>query len=163
MIETPRLKILREKLAKIEQSQYEEAIAEAKFWVEGTEGGYIPHCILKQDKSKNEILKILIEVEEESIAVNKSLEKYKMKIENNKVKCLECGWIGIRSDLLIGKSPFEDCEVYGCPKCKEINSAVCLCDEIGCELEVVCGTPTKSGVYRNTCSEHQPKELDRIK
>ena len=32
-----------------------------------------------------------------------------------------------------------------------------ICDEPGCIKQVTCGTPTKDG-YRNTCSEHSPRE-----
>lgn len=81
---------------------------------------------------------------------------------NRKVKCNEyrCNWNGIESDVLMGINPFDFSSVWGCPKCKEINTVVFACDELGCWGDVSSGTPTESG-YRHTCRLHKPKsEVD---
>ncbi|MCR4293659.1 MAG: hypothetical protein NUV76_12370 [Candidatus Kuenenia sp.] len=74
-----------------------------------------------------------------------------------KVKCKECSWHGIESEILIAENPFKSSvDILGCPTCKGVNTIICVCDEPECWLEVSCGTPTLDG-YRNTCSKHMPK------
>jgi len=73
-----------------------------------------------------------------------------------KVKCNQCGWKGLNSATLKGINPFDNEEpIYGCPKCRGINSTDAACDEEGCWSLVVCGTSTTEG-YRNTCATHMP-------
>lgn len=73
-----------------------------------------------------------------------------------KIVC-ECGWCGSPDDVLIAKHPFmPDGTVYGCPKCKEIETFAAACDEPDCWKKVTCGTSTPSG-YRSTCSKHRPE------
>ncbi len=82
-----------------------------------------------------------------------------MKIEKDKVRCVECGWHGREESVLIEKnaaSPFEITnEIEGCPECFDVNTINRVCDEPGCWVFVSCGTPTKDG-YRSTCGEHSP-------
>ena len=70
--------------------------------------------------------------------------------------CELCGWRGKREELLSGFSPFEEATVYGCPKCKAIDSTRAGCDEPGCLDFGTCGTPT-DGKYRWTCHRHIPE------
>lgn len=79
-----------------------------------------------------------------------------MTTEDCKIFCEECGWRGTHDKLLLGKSPFEDAEIRGCPKCKAIESHHEACDEPGCWEHATCGTPTPTG-YRRTCGKHIPK------
>ena len=75
-----------------------------------------------------------------------------------KVYCSLCGHYGYKKDWLRARNPFDnEILIFGCPKCKEINSDVACCDEPGCEREATCGTPTDDG-YRFTCGEHIPKK-----
>lgn len=79
-------------------------------------------------------------------------------MEEIKVKCSVCKWAGYSGDLLKAKNPFrEDEEIFGCPKCLDINTYVRACDEFGCWKEAGCGTPT-STKYRFTCGDHRPKD-----
>jgi phage FluMu protein Com len=58
--------------------------------------------------------------------------------------------------MLIAKNPFDETEeIIGCPKCKDVNTIVSVCDEKGCWKRVTCGTPIKDG-YRSTCGKHAP-------
>lgn len=75
-----------------------------------------------------------------------------------RVVCKECDWMGNETDLLIGTNPFEDYRIYGCPKCRSIDSTYITCDEPGCRNPVTCGTPTPNG-YRSTCGKHAPLPL----
>jgi phage FluMu protein Com len=78
---------------------------------------------------------------------------------NEKIRCTECGWHGTTEDTLVGESPFEHgVNVYGCPRCKEIDHFRAVCDEVGCWKLVSCGCPSPAG-YRNTCSEHMPEDM----
>lgn len=70
-----------------------------------------------------------------------------------KVICEQCGWHGTTDQLLVGSSPFEDATVYGCPKCKAIDSTKTGCDEPGCMEFGTCGA-TFNGEYRFTCGKH---------
>lgn len=81
-----------------------------------------------------------------------------MKYMTKKVKCNErrCDWRGKDGEILQGKNPFDDEDIVnGCPKCKSIDSIVCVCDEKDCWNPVTCGAPTPEG-YRNTCGKHRP-------
>lgn len=74
-----------------------------------------------------------------------------------KIKCNECVWRGLESEMLTAPNPFDaDDSIIGCPQCKSVNSLFNACDEPGCWLSVSCGTPTPGG-YRSTCGKHQPK------
>ena len=78
------------------------------------------------------------------------------KVELNKRRCRECGWVGRARDVLRGRNPFDlDYEIFGCPSCKEIDELVEVCDEPGCEREATIGTPSSAG-YRRVCREHDP-------
>ncbi len=74
---------------------------------------------------------------------------------NNRIICRVCGWRGTIDQALEGKSPFDDTEIGGCPKCKEINPFHIACDEPGCWNDATMGAPTESG-YRHTCWKHYP-------
>ena len=38
------------------------------------------------------------------------------------IKCRACGWLGKCDDVLTGDHPFQKgCQIYGCPKCGEIE------------------------------------------
>lgn len=80
---------------------------------------------------------------------------------NRKVKCDEshCDWTGRQNMILCGPHPFDpDDTVYGCPKCKEINTLIYVCDEPGCWADISSGMPTPEG-YRNTCHNHIPGDM----
>jgi hypothetical protein len=67
-----------------------------------------------------------------------------------------CDWHGTSDEVLRAKNPFDtEEEIWGCPKCKSIDSLYLACDEPGCWKMVSCGTPTPSG-YRSTCGKHRP-------
>lgn len=72
-----------------------------------------------------------------------------------KVKCRECGWRGDDAEMLNGKNPFDDSEIWGCPKCFSIDCCEVVCDEIDCWNVATCGSPTSEG-YRQTCGRHEP-------
>lgn len=72
-------------------------------------------------------------------------------------KNYRCDWKGYEEDILVGISPFDGEEITGCPKCKDINTIVSVCDEKGCWDFVSCGMSTKTG-YRSTCHKHVPKD-----
>lgn len=77
-----------------------------------------------------------------------------MVFEKGKVRCTECDWHGHENDMLMAPNPFDGAEtVTGCPKCKSVDSMVCVCDETGCTKDVSCGWPSPQG-YRNTCGAH---------
>ena len=79
-------------------------------------------------------------------------------MEDGKVKCDECGWHGLENQVLVARSPFDDGDnIYGCPKCLDVNSMRPVCDEPDCWSDSTCGTPTPDG-YRNTCHKHIPKD-----
>ena len=76
---------------------------------------------------------------------------------SDKIKCRECDYRGVTSDLLTAQNPFHEPDtIYGCPFCKSIDRFIPLCDEPGCQNEASCGTPTATG-YRHTCGTHAPK------
>lgn len=86
-----------------------------------------------------------------------------MPIENPKLKCPECGWVGRLLDLLTAPNPFEEgAMMTACPYCKAIDQATRACDEDGCTELGTCGTPTPTG-YRVTCYQHRPKDQDHAK
>ena len=67
-----------------------------------------------------------------------------------------CNWHGTSDEVLRAPHPFEPGEeVWGCPKCKSIDSLYLACDEPGCWETASCGTPTPAG-YRSTCGKHRP-------
>ena len=85
-----------------------------------------------------------------------------LEAEDYKLKCAECGWIGVllETDKVIDPRPIEGTtpDVWSiCPHCRTPENFASLCDEPGCEKGVTCGTPTPNGGYRQTCSEHKPQ------
>ncbi len=75
----------------------------------------------------------------------------------SKQKCAHCSWCGTSADVLRSTSPFDQKEeLWGCPKCKSVNTLYLVCDEQGCCEYSTIGTPTPAG-YRTTCAEHCPK------
>ena len=73
-------------------------------------------------------------------------------------RCSECNRVvEDESYFLRAPNPFDPLdEVMGCPHCKRVGEVSALCDELGCDAFVACGTPTDLG-YRNTCYKHRPK------
>ncbi|HON48067.1 MAG TPA: hypothetical protein PLZ60_09990 [Kiritimatiellia bacterium] len=44
-----------------------------------------------------------------------------------------CDWRGDSGDMLRAKNPFDESEeITGCPKCKQIECLMGVCDEPGC-------------------------------
>ena len=79
-------------------------------------------------------------------------------MKDRKVICEECEWVGMSSEVLIAKHPFEHGEqVQGCPICKCVESLLVACDEPGCMKRSKCGFPTPSG-YRHTCYDHMEEK-----
>jgi hypothetical protein len=75
-------------------------------------------------------------------------------IEKDKVKCNDCGWIGMYYDLLKAPNPFNTDDILiGCPNCTGVDCIMNLCDDPGCKEIATCGTPTESG-YRRVCGKH---------
>ena len=73
-----------------------------------------------------------------------------------RVRCENCDWIGGEAELLRASHPFEPTNtVTGCPRCKDVESTIGVCDEPGCDEFVSCGMPTENG-YRTTCGRHMP-------
>lgn len=73
-----------------------------------------------------------------------------------KWKCSEwrCGWHGDDEEILSAPDPFTtDGLIYGCPKCRTVESLVIVCDEPGCTAEGTCGWLSHTG-YRRTCFKH---------
>ena len=70
---------------------------------------------------------------------------------------ISCGWVGSSDDVFRATNPFnpKGKELWGCPKCKEVNSLVLACDEPGCCSPGVNGYSTAAG-WRVTCPEHTP-------
>lgn len=67
-----------------------------------------------------------------------------------------CGWHGTSDEVLQAPNPFDPKdELWGCPKCKQVNLLYLACDEPECWEMVQCGTPTPTG-YRQTCWRHKP-------
>jgi hypothetical protein len=66
-----------------------------------------------------------------------------------------CDWHGTSDQVLRAPNPFEDGEILGCPKCKDIRTLFAGCDEPGCTSIWTCGTPSPTG-YRQTCGRHVP-------
>ena len=78
-----------------------------------------------------------------------------------KVICEECGWYGLGKELLRAQNPFDSADIiYGCPKCRSVDSTAIACDEPGCWEKASCGTPTKDG-YRTTCGKHMPDMVQK--
>ncbi len=74
----------------------------------------------------------------------------------DKVKCTECNWYGVISELLTADNPFLPTDtINGCPSCKEVNTMGRCCDRQGCWNTVSGGSPTKDG-YEFHCLEHSP-------
>jgi hypothetical protein len=71
--------------------------------------------------------------------------------------CKECGWQGTTTEVLEGKSPFDNAVLDGCPLCFAVNSMRTTCDEPDCWEPDTMGTPTPDG-YRRTCWDHRPME-----
>ena len=70
--------------------------------------------------------------------------------------CKTCGVISTVEGMLSAPNPFiEDDMIYGCPKCRAIESFVGACDVQECPRKGTIGTPTPSG-YMRTCAEHAP-------
>jgi hypothetical protein len=72
-------------------------------------------------------------------------------------RCQECGDICRWDEMLTAPNPFDADAgpIYGCRRCKCIDSFVGVCDEAGCSREASCGAPSDDG-YRRTCWEHSP-------
>jgi len=69
-------------------------------------------------------------------------------------KCEVCGKICTSDEILKADHPFDECEfIYGCPKCRDIDTFQMICEHEGCERVSTCGFPTKDG-YKNLCGEH---------
>lgn len=78
----------------------------------------------------------------------------KIEIENDLSICGECGYILKDHELLLDKNPFNIKEnIYGCPKCKSIDSDLRLCDLKGCIEKATCGTPYQN-TYLHLCGKH---------
>ena len=82
-----------------------------------------------------------------------------MKQEKGKMKCLNCGHKFHELDQLKAPNPFDEDEfIYACPKCKDMEEIVMVCDEPGCDKEATCGTPSPPSqagwTYRNVCGNH---------
>jgi uncharacterized protein YbaR (Trm112 family) len=76
-------------------------------------------------------------------------------IEKGKLFCEECNAFFTVEDILRAESPFDPQRMLGaCPKCKEIERYVSLCDEPGCYQQVSGGHPDPVHGYRNTCFDH---------
>lgn len=68
-----------------------------------------------------------------------------------------CGWCGPKDEVLRAPNPFDPAqELWGCPKCKDVECLYGACDEPGCTQIADQGTPTPGG-YRRTCSKHFPE------
>lgn len=75
----------------------------------------------------------------------------------DKVRCDECGWVGMVKDILEAPNPFASrFIIQGCPNCFEINKIVRGCFYDDCSNPVSGGMPTKKG-YRFYCHEHIPE------
>lgn len=74
-------------------------------------------------------------------------------------RCGSCKEIFPDTEVLIAKHPFAAGSISGCPRCSAAldSEAVLVCDVPGCDEDVSCGWPSKSG-YRRTCSEHHKSE-----
>jgi hypothetical protein len=69
-------------------------------------------------------------------------------------KCGECDWRGQDADLLRAPNPFDTtAEIVGCPRCKEVQCFINMCDEPGYREEASSGWPSDDG-YRRTCHKH---------
>ena len=69
-------------------------------------------------------------------------------VEPGKLCCRECGEFFKKDELLIADSPFDPHRmIAACPRCKEIETYVSICDEPGCMKP----SPLS---YRMTCGEH---------
>ena len=74
-----------------------------------------------------------------------------------KILCDECGWIGITTDMLTAKNPFNAKQtIDGCPNCREVNTLMLCCDEPNCSWSVCVTSETATGT-RRTCEEHRPR------
>lgn len=77
-------------------------------------------------------------------------------------KCESCFDVFEGSKLLEAVSPFDPVNmIYGCPKCKDINTFIQVCDEPHCKNVATCGTPTEQG-YRHVCGNHY-REIVAVK
>lgn len=81
--------------------------------------------------------------------------------ERDKRLCQFCGWHGQVEEVLTAANPFDPTyEISGCPRCKEPNTTILVCDEPDCWELITCGTPSTDkdpNKYRHTCSKHIPK------
>ena len=69
-------------------------------------------------------------------------------------KCEECDWRGQDGDLLRAPNPFDaTAKIVGCPRCKEVQCFINMCDEPGCREEASSGWLSDDG-YRRTCHKH---------
>ena len=72
----------------------------------------------------------------------------------NRYKCSECGTVRTDRFILKSPNPFDEAEeIWGCPKCRSIDSFQQMCDEPDCIEIATCGWPSPHG-YRLTCGEH---------
>lgn len=75
----------------------------------------------------------------------------------NRYICNDCGRRIENREVLDAPNPFDKAiTIFGCPKCKCVNTLRTVCDEPGCWEPDTCGTPTPQG-YRRTCEKHTPK------
>lgn len=75
----------------------------------------------------------------------------------SRVRCRECGWVGLRAEVLTAPSPFRSDDLLtACPDCRFVSEPIEVCDEEGCDKNATCGWPSNKG-YRRTCFDHMEK------
>ena len=80
--------------------------------------------------------------------------------EEHKVKCFACDWTCLRAEVLIAENPFIKNQLLtACPRCREINVIIDVCDEPRCWEIKKYFTATKDG-GRRTCEKHRPTYSD---
>ena len=84
-----------------------------------------------------------------------SKAKRSRKSLRDKCVCANCGWHGLRSNLLEARHPFIPRDVVvGCPSCFEVDTIRKACEFPRCHEEVTCGGLDADDVYRSTCGKH---------
>ena len=69
--------------------------------------------------------------------------------------CRECNHIVADSKLLRAPHPFlNNCELIGCPECREIGTFKAACHQAGCQWAGSCGELGPDGIYRWSCAKH---------
>jgi len=82
-----------------------------------------------------------------------------MSDDQTKMYCPECQWHGLWHERLTGKHPFyADLDIYGCPKCKAIETLRHGCVVAGCREGAVEHTTWSdpSGAISRYCWIHAP-------